>query len=78
MDSNRRCNVCIFCSNGYWANDAANAFATAVGSKALSIKQAAGLAICETSGAILMGSHVSETIRKGIADYRCFENQPEL
>ena len=69
----------FFAAMGIGANDAANAFATAVGSKALSIKQAAGLAIlCETSGAILMGSHVSETIRKGIADYRCFENQPEL
>ena len=42
------------------------------------MKQAVFLAIIfETSGAILMGSHVSET-NKGIADYRCFESQPEL
>ena len=69
----------FFAAMGIGANDAANAYATAVGSKALTIKQAASLAIiCETSGAILMGSHVSETIRKGIADYRCFENQPEI
>ena len=25
-----------------------------------------------------MGSHVTDTIRKGIADYQCFENDPEL
>jgi sodium-dependent phosphate transporter len=64
---------------GIGANDAANAFATSVGSKALTIKQAAGLAIVfETAGAILMGNHVTDTIRKGIADYKCFENEPEL
>jgi sodium-dependent phosphate transporter len=64
---------------GIGANDAANAFATSVGSKALTIKQAAGLAVVfETAGAILMGNHVTDTIRKGIADYKCFENEPEL
>jgi sodium-dependent phosphate transporter len=64
---------------GIGANDAANAFATSVGSKALTIKQAAGLAVVfETTGAILMGNHVTDTIRKGIADYKCFENEPEL
>ena len=69
----------FFAAMGIGANDVANAFATSVGSKALTIKQAVAIAtICETSGAILMGSHVSETIRKGIADYRCFENQPEI
>jgi sodium-dependent phosphate transporter len=62
---------------GIGANDVANAYATAVGSKALSIKQAVVLAsVFETSGAILMGSHVSKTIRKGIADYECFEDDP--
>jgi sodium-dependent phosphate transporter len=64
---------------GIGANDAANAFATSVGSGALTIRKAAGLAVVfETSGAILMGSHVTDTIRKGISDYRCFENEPEL
>lgn len=62
---------------GIGANDVANSFATSIGSKALTIKQAVFLAcIFETSGAILMGSHVSETIRKGIADYECFQDEP--
>ena len=62
---------------GIGANDVANSFATSVGAKSLTIKQAVILAcIFETGGAILMGSHVSETIRKGIADYECFQNDP--
>ena len=69
----------FFAAMGIGANDVANAYATSVGSKALTMRQAVICAtICETSGALLMGSHVSETIRKGIADYRCFESQPEL
>lgn len=62
---------------GIGANDVANAYATAVGSRALTIKQAVVLAaVFETGGAIFMGSHVSKTIRKGIADYECFEDDP--
>ena len=64
---------------GIGSNDAANAFATSVGSKALTIKQASILAVVfETSGAVLMGSHVTDTIRKGIANYQCFEQEPYL
>ena len=64
---------------GIGANDVANAYATSVGSKALTMKQAVVLAtIFETAGAVLMGSHVTNTIRKGIANYKCFEEQPEL
>ena len=63
---------------GIGANDVANAYATAVGSRALTIKQATVLAsVFETGGAILMGSHVAKTIRKGIANYECFENDPK-
>lgn len=64
---------------GIGANDAANYFATSIVSKDLNIRQAVVLAcIFETAGAILMGGHVTDTIRKGIADYKCFEEQPEL
>ena len=69
----------FFASMGIGANDVANAFATAVGSKALTMKKAVVIAsIFECLGAILMGSHVTNTIREGIADYKCFEETPEL
>ena len=69
----------FFAAMGIGANDVANAFATSVGSKSLTMRQAVFLAVIfETAGAILMGSHVTNTIRKGIADYKCFEEQPEL
>jgi sodium-dependent phosphate transporter len=67
----------FFASMGIGANDAANAFATSIGSKSLSIKNAVVMAaIFESSGAILMGGHVVNTIRKGIADYECFQEEP--
>jgi sodium-dependent phosphate transporter len=69
----------FFASAGIGSNDAANAFATSVGSRALTIKQAVFLAaIFETAGAILMGNHVTDTIRKGIANHECFEENPYL
>ena len=62
---------------GIGANDVANAFATSVGSKALSMKAAVAIAaVCELGGALVMGSHVTETIRKGIAKTECFEDTP--
>lgn len=62
---------------GIGANDVANAYATSVGSRALTMTQSVILAsIFESSGAIFMGSRVTETIRKGISDYECFENDP--
>lgn len=66
-------------SFGIGANDVANAFATSVGSGALTIKNAVILAsVCEFTGALFMGGHVVKTIRKGISDQSCFEDDPGL
>jgi inorganic phosphate transporter, PiT family len=59
------------------ANDVANAMGTSVGSGALTIKRAVILAaILEFSGAFLVGSHVSETVRKGIINPDIFTAEP--
>ena len=51
------------------ANDVANSMADAVGSKAMSIRNAVIAAgICEFAGAVLVGAQVTETVRKGIVD----------
>ena len=49
------------------ANDVANSMATSVGAKAITIRQAIFLAgILNILGATFIGSHVTDTIRKGI------------
>lgn len=61
------------------ANDVANSMADAVGSKALSVKQAVIAAgLCEFAGAVLVGSHVTETVRKGIVDPAIIASLPGL
>lgn len=61
------------------ANDVANSMADAVGSKALTIFWAVVLAgICEFCGAVLVGSHVTNTIRKGIIDSQVFAHNPQV
>ncbi len=49
------------------ANDVANSMASAVGAKAITIRQAVFIAgILNIVGAVFIGSHVTNTIRKGI------------
>ena len=69
----------LFMAWGIGANDVANAMATSVGSKALTIKQAILVAaVFEFAGAFLAGGQVTSTIRKGIIDASSVEGNPEL
>ena len=69
----------IFMAWGIGANDVANAMATSVGSRALTIKQAILVAaVFEFMGAVLAGGEVTSTIRKGIVDAELLTGTPEL
>ena len=69
----------LFMAWGIGANDVANAMATSVGSRALTIKQAILVAaVFEFLGAVLAGGEVTSTIRKGIVDADLLAGTPEL
>lgn len=69
----------LFMAWGIGANDVANAMATSVGSRALTIKQAILVAaVFEFAGAFLAGGQVTSTIRKSIIDASDVADRPEL
>jgi PiT family inorganic phosphate transporter len=68
----------LFMAWGIGANDVANAMATSVGSRALTLKQAVMVAaVFEFAGAVLAGGEVTSTIRKGIVDSQLLVDAPE-
>lgn len=69
----------LYMAWGIGANDVANAMATSVGARALTIKQAIVVAaVFEFAGAWLAGGQVTATIRRGIIDQQYVVDQPEL
>lgn len=61
------------------ANDVSNAMGTSVGSGALSLRQAVIIAaILEFCGAFFFGSHVSETVQRGLVDPDIFTSNPMI
>ncbi len=59
------------------ANDVSNAMGTSVGSGALTLKRAVMIAaIFEFSGALFVGSNVSETMQRGLIDTDMFMKEP--
>ncbi len=74
--------ACIFALYMAWsigANDVANAMAPAVGSGVLTLRNAIIIAaFAEFLGAVLVGSSVTSTIRKGIVSPSLFQNDPSI
>src|SRR3954465_13027929 len=64
---------------GIGANDVANSFATSVGSRSLTLKQACIAAlIFEFTGALALGANTADTIRGKILDINLFKQEPYL
>lgn len=77
--------IIIACAVGLWmtwgigANDLANIMSPALGSKAITVRQAIVIAVLfEIAGAFLGGSQVTETIRGGIIDTELLASTPQL
>jgi inorganic phosphate transporter, PiT family len=69
----------LYMAWGIGANDVANAMGTSVGSGALTLMGAIVLAgVLEFSGAVLIGSNVTQTVSRGIIDVAMFETTGPL
>jgi PiT family inorganic phosphate transporter len=69
--------ACVYMACNIGANDVANAMGTSVGAKSLTFRQAVLVAaIAEFAGAVLVGGHVSDTVRKGMVDPNLFGDMP--
>ncbi len=69
----------LFMAWGIGANDVANAMATSVGARALTVKQAFLVAaVFEFAGAVMAGGEVTSTIRKSIVDTSLLSDSPDL
>jgi len=67
----------FFMAFGIGANDVANAFATSVSAKSVTLKQAVLIAsVCEFLGAMLLGASVTSTIKGKILDTSLYEDEP--
>lgn len=67
----------IFSAFGNGANDVANAYATSVAARTLTMVQVGFLSvITEFFGAVVLGARVTSTIKNGIIDIGRFEGRP--
>lgn len=77
--------IVLACAIGLWmtwgigANDLANIMSPAIGSKAITVRQAIFVAVVfEIAGAFFGGSQVTQTVRSGIIDTQLFAATPQL
>jgi PiT family inorganic phosphate transporter len=71
--------LCLYMAWTIGANDVANSMGTAVGSGCITIRQALLIAaVCELAGAVLVGSDVTDTVRKGIVEPEALAGMPEV
>lgn len=64
---------------GIGANDVANAFATVVASRSLTLTQAVLVAaVFEFAGAVLLGAQVTNTVRSKIFDVKLYKDEPDI
>ncbi|KAK5168345.1 uncharacterized protein LTR77_006915 [Saxophila tyrrhenica] len=67
----------VFSAFGNGANDVANAYATSVAARTLTMVQVGFLATCtEFLGAVALGSRVTDTIKNGIFNIERFDGNP--